>query len=211
MRSLLVLLAACALVPCTTAYAQGDYIIDSDLSSIRIITDKGGIAAAAAHQHIISIKNISGTVSYAGSGQGTAEFRFAPEQFLVDDEEERKLYPEVFTKPVPEKAIKGTRKNMLGKRLLHATEYPNIEVSIELVSLEGESAVYQTAIKIKDQLIEHTLPGSLVLTEESLQATATFNLSNPELGLKIFSALFGAISVGHDLQFMVDINACKSD
>lgn len=192
------------------ALAQTSYTFEPESSNIRIITDKGGLAAAAAHQHIISIQNIVGEATYSSEGHGSASFIIRPQEFVVDDAAERALFPDVFKKNVSGKAIKGTKKNMLGEKLLHASKFPEIKVSIKLASLSGESADYIADIAIKNEINTLNIPGTLIFSGDSLRATATFKLANPDLGLKVFSALLGAISVGHDLKFMVDIVATKT-
>lgn len=184
-----------------------EYKIVPEQSTIRIITDKRGLAAAAAHQHVVSIKNLSGSVVFDGESTGSAKMIIYPERFLVDDAQERSLYPDIFTKPVPDKAIRGTRKNMLGKKLLNAKMFPEIGVLLDLASLQGTEAMFNVEITIQDRKIALTLPGSLKIEKNALHANASFKLSNNDLGLKVFSALFGSISVGHELQFHVDLVA----
>lgn len=209
-RSTLSALLGLLVLSAQTTQAQSSYTIDTASSYIRVITDKGGIAAAAAHQHIVSINNIVGEANYSSEGHGDASFIIRPQDFVVDDDAERALFPDVFKKKVSDKAIRGTKKNMLGQKLLHAAKFPEIKVNIKLASLNGESANYVAEIAIKNELKTLTIPGTLVFTGEQLRATATFNAANPDLGLKIFSALLGTISVGHELKFMVDIVANKA-
>ena len=190
-------------------YAQTEYTIDSDKSFIRVITDKAGIAAAQAHQHLISINQLGGKVNYIGDGLGHAKFTIRPDEFTVDDVSGRGLYPKIFTKSVSSKAISGTRENMLGARLLDAVNFPAIDIDIRLTSLNGELAHYQATVIIKGRPIKLSIPGSLTFHDNTLIAKANFNLANPDLGLDIFSALFAAISVGHDLKFIVEVVASR--
>jgi len=189
-----------------SVYADTEFIVDSSASSIRIITDKSGVASAAAHQHVVAIKNINGRLSL---NTNTAVLSMRPEGFIVDSPEDRVLFPEVFNNDISESAVKGTLKNMLGRKLLNAAKYPLITVDLTLFELNGENAVLDAVVNIQERKVPLKLTAIMSHADKALRVKSMFSLSNKDLGLKVFTAFFGSIAVGKKLVFYVDITAVR--
>lgn len=187
--------------------AEGHYRIDTNNSHIRVLTDKSGLFGGMGHHHVVNINNLAGEVQISAQKAGHVSLVLKPEDFLLDDAADIARYPEHFKKPVPEKSIKATRKNMLGKKLFEVTRFPEILVQISVADVLAKEAVFDLSLQVKDQTVELRVPGVLEIADGQLRAQAVFVSSNPALGLPVFRALAGAMAVGKKLEFEVDVRA----
>ena len=186
---------------------EGRYQIDTENSYIRVLTDKSGIFGAMAHYHVVTINSLSGEVQTTDEKTGQVSLSVSPEDFLLDDDVNTKLYPELFKKPVKDSAVEGTRKNMLGKKLFDIVNFPDIDVMIAVADISLGDVVFDVTLQVRGQKIELQVPGKLVMNDGKLHAEAKFTTSNPELGLPVFKALAGSIAVGKKLEFEVNVVA----
>ena len=196
----------------STVTLATDYQIDSDASYIHVFTDRAGPLKALSHYHVIELAPISGQFSFTNIQSATAELTLEPASFKVDAPETTALYPDVWSEPVSEGAARGTKKNMLSKKLLFAEAFPKIQVAVALEPLdffEGSTTTvtFQTRITLKDSEFEFSIPGTLETTTDALIAQASVQISHKDLGLKPFKAGAGAIAVGKELNFLVYIHA----
>jgi len=190
------------------AYADTTrYQIDTNQSFIHVFTDRAGPLKKLSHLHIINLSPLSGHISYDPNGEANASFNLLPEQFTVDAPEHTAIYPDVWDEEVKASAARGTRKNMLSKKLLHAEDFPEKNIKIELVEFETESAVFQADITLKEKTFSFELPGSLTIENGIITADVEFNLTHKQLGLKNFKAAGGAIAVGKNIAFKAHIVA----
>lgn len=185
------------------------YDIDTDLSYLHVLTERGGLLKSLSHPHVVELGPLNAQIDYNEDEVGsTVQWVLSPEQFIVDRPKITKQYPEIWDESVDPKQAKGTTKNMLSKKLLYASQYPDIVVDILLTSTQP--VVFNCQITIKDQIFEFSIPGELVVTEDTLNASADVNLSHKQLGLKPFKAGAGAIAVGKSMRFLVNVTAIKS-
>jgi polyisoprenoid-binding protein YceI len=200
------------LVTISSASFATNYAIDTSASYIHVFTDRTGPLKALSHYHVIELAPISGQFSFSYNQTSEAEFMLDPSSFRVDAPEITELYPDVWSKHVSESAARGTKKNMLSKKLLFAEVFPKIQVAVALEPLdffEGSTATvtFQTRITLKDSEFEFSIPGTLETTPDALIAQASVQISHKDLGLKPFKAGAGAIAVGKELNFLVYIHA----
>lgn len=191
----------------TLAPTATSYLIDSDTAYIHIYTDNKGLLKSVSHRHLIAIRNISGTVYWDGVKSHTALI-LKPANFFVDPNKERKQSSDPRYQHAAANWVKsGTKKNMLGKRLLNVEMYPDIEVNISVASLKNETAVFNVELKIVGQKKRFSRPAILTINDKKLHAYADFTINHSDLGLKPFTAAAGAARVAESLRLIVDINA----
>ncbi|WP_428243291.1 YceI family protein [Gynuella sp.] len=194
---------------CSSAWATV-YNIDSQQSYFHILTGRAGPLKAFSHRHVIELGPLTGQIQYQPQGTSTTELVLSPADFLVDRPETTARYPDIWgEETVKESAAKGTRKNMLSKKLLDAEDFPVITVDINLK--QQKNTVFEAVVTIKGQSFTFQIPGQLTVNENDLTAIAEFTLTHEQLGLKPFKAMGGAIAVGDEIHFLVHIVATAAD
>jgi polyisoprenoid-binding protein YceI len=170
-------------------------------SLVRILVFRGGKLASAGHNHVISSRQLDGTVWWhqepARSG---FQITVPVAQLEVDDQQIRSQEGEEFAREVPLQARQGTRENMLGPDLLDVGHHPSITLTSGEVSGSAGSFQVRTRVDIKGQAHEVTIPVSVQREGERLVATGEFPLKQSELGLTPFSVMMGALVVQDEMR-----------
>ncbi len=198
----LVIASSIGLSPLSRA---AEFQIDPENSYIHVITDKSGALKGLAHNHVVSLLPLAGKVSF--DDIASVSLTFKPTLFTVDTPENMAMYPDIWEKTVSENAAVGTKENMLGKKLLYAEKYPDVNVVLTLHSLNDNDALFNANIQLKNNNLNLRIPGQLNATDSQLSAQADFELTNEQLKLEPFKAMGGAMMVGKQLRFIVVINA----
>ncbi len=204
------------LVIATATNAEQQYRVIPEESAVYVYTEKAGLAGFLGHRHLISLQGIEGHGKLSEQSIH-AELRFYPHQFVVDDpvirqQQQDKKYQGVLA----ESAITGTRKNMLGNKLLDAEHYPNIDVALDCQQLEYDQPLKQnqyqcnTQITIKGQSFSHSIKAIATEDDNGLSVSAQFSLNHQDLGLTPFSAAGGSLKVAPPLTFNAQIVAKHS-
>jgi len=111
---------------------------------------------------------------------------FQPKNFLVDDDTERaKAVDEDFQHKVANWIQTGTKKNMLGSKLLNADIFPDISVEIKLQNVKIESItaeprelLFLVSVNLKGNTYDMQLPAQLSVTEQNLTVSGDFRLNH---------------------------------
>ena len=215
MQSITRFLIGVTLVLCQVAHGSDAgqlYAVQTESSYLHVYTGKAGLLKKLGHNHIISAKPESGQIKL-GSGDdrlnSTASLVFRVTDFVVDDSTLRKAAGEGFESQPGARDIEGTRKNMLGSKLLNSDPHPEVNVSISLRELNGESANFDVQVQVAGFTAELQLAGTLSQQGNQLIADAEFTLDHADLGLKPFKAAAGAIKVAKQLRFLLHVEAKK--
>jgi hypothetical protein len=173
-----------------------EFRIDSDASWLRVLAYPDGPLRRFGHHHVISHHDISGVVVVAPNPlESTVMLEIAVQDLVVDDAAIRALEGEDFAKEVPQKDIDGTRGNMLGERLLHAEQFPTIQIQSTAIdgSMPNVNIVATVIVLEMEQTVK--FPASIELTDDSFVASGRLEITHDELGLSPFTAAGGALSV----------------
>ncbi|MGH7128751.1 MAG: YceI family protein, partial [Planctomycetaceae bacterium] len=127
----------------------------------------------------------------------------------VDDPEARTAAGSVFEGTVDEKDIEGTRRNMLGDKLLDAETHNQIHVVSSGISGEFSAMTVDAQITIRGEPHRVQLPVSATVHGDRLVASGRTDISHEELGLSPFSAAFGTLSVAEVMTFRYHIEAVR--
>ena len=100
-----------------------------------------------------------------------------------------------FAKAVSEKDRQGTRRNMLGSKVLDAENHPFIEVTALQLSGKPPNVSAEIAIIIKGVTQRLTTPITLRQSNGEIIAIGHLKLSQQAFGITPFSILGGAIAV----------------
>lgn len=170
--------------------------IQTDESEIRVLVYRAGLLGGLGHNHVVSAASISGNVALSSAiGGSSVELEFAVDDLLVDPPAAREEEGDDFPGAVPDKDIRGTRKNMLGRKLLDAENFPVIRIASESVSGILPALEIAARVTLRDEEFVLTFPATVDVGEASVAATGEFDLAHADVGLKPFSAAFGTLKV----------------
>ncbi len=188
------------------------YRIDAQLSELRILVYRGGELARFGHNHVISSADMQGFVLRADDILASRFDLFVPvNRLIVDDPQIRAEEGADFSSTVSEADSEGTRRNMLGDKVLDATQFSFLQLSGILltaneseltldvdVSMHGVSRGVQSLAKVAE------VSGQLVVS-------GTFNVRQSDFGIEPFSALLGKLRVEDEVTIKYRIVAVAAD
>lgn len=169
-------------------------------SEIRILAYREGPLASLGHNHVISTTDIDGVIALAAPiNRSTVRLAFAVQSLRIDIPTQRKEEGEDFPGELDQSAIDGTRSNMLGEKLLDATNF--LDVSLRSREISGELPALQLLmdVTVKNQVTPVTIPVTVTVDAGQLVATGAVTVRQTDLGLQPFSVGLGALSVRDEL------------
>lgn len=184
-----------------------EYRVDAPASRIRFIVRRGGTLARLGHNHVILARRVDGIIRRAADpARSTVELTLPVNDFEVDPADERAALGEGFA-PVPASAVKGTRTNMLGDKVLDAARYP--VVRIETVGVLPRGDVLDMTVRITLHGVSRDLgvPVTLAHTPGQLRAQARFPVRQTDFGMTPLSVLGGALQVEDEVEVRMDLVA----
>ncbi|MFV1997271.1 MAG: YceI family protein [Acidiferrobacterales bacterium] len=184
------------------------YEVQSGKSEIVIQVYKNNVFRILGHNHIISTRSITGTINWnkANLQETTFELAIPVDSFQVDDAELRKQAGKRFTHDINDSARKGTRKNMLGRKVLDALNFPRIIVRSQSIK-QNKTSQLDVVINLKIHGISRSVVVPVVLeqTAEVISVKGKLSLLQSDYGIKPLSAAFGSIVVSDriDVRFIL--------
>ena len=184
--------------------------VDAGRSEVYWRVYKAGAFARFGHNHVISVGEMTGSVTLAGElAESVWELAIPVDALIVDDPELRDRYGEEFASEPSDEDVAGTRTNMLSETVLNGEVHPLIR--IRGAGFEGiaEEAEFPVVIEMLGREIELALPGQLVVAGGELTVSGEFSLVHADLGMEPFSVMMGALQVGERLDFSYRIHAVE--
>ena len=172
------------------------YRIASDESQLDIYVYRGGRLARLGHNHIVTSRDVTGFALTADDpARSRFDLYFPVDALSIDEPELRAAAGDDFASQPSESDIAGTRKNMLGEKMLDAAQFPFVVVSGRAGGGTTEAPEFDLTITVRG--ITHAMhaPASLTHDGDALRANGEVRLSHAELGLEPFSVLGGALAV----------------
>jgi polyisoprenoid-binding protein YceI len=187
------------------------YRIDPQKSDIHLLVYRDGALSTFGHNHVVSLNDFKGTIYLQPKlAQSRVELEIPVDRLIVDDAALRRLEGEGFASQPSKDDIAGTRTNMLSEALLNAKQFPAIRVTGTSGPVDTKnSAMLDLTVQIVGREIKLTLPCTLKLEGDQLEAAGEAELSHRQLGLKPFSALLGSLRVAELMKFKYRIRASK--
>ena len=173
-------------------------------SRLEVRVYRDGPMQKLGHNHVITNDKLEGEITLRDPIAATSfTIRVPLESFVVDDAAARAAAGSDFTAPVPAQDAEGTRRNMLGEKLLDAAQHPVMTLASETIS--GEPGSYQAAVRVSLAGAEHVVnaPFTVTIEGDGLKAHASLHLRHADVGLAPFTAALGALKVRDD--FDVDL------
>jgi polyisoprenoid-binding protein YceI len=187
------------------------YRVDPQASDVRLLVYRDGVLSTFGHNHVVSLKDFTGTIHLQPKlAQSRVELEIRVDQLVVDDAAVRSQEGPDFANQPSKDDIAGTRANMLGDALLNAKQFPSIKVTGMSGPVDGKnSAMLDLSVQLVGKEIKLTIPATLKLEGDRLEASGAVDLSHKQLGLKPFSALLGSLRVADKMKFKYRIQARK--
>lgn len=189
-----------------------EYRVLPEESEVHVLVFRAGALGRLGHNHVVSAREMSGRVVVAGTPAESAfELTIPVAALAVDDPAARNEAGSAFASEVSDDDRAGTRRNMLGERLLDAPQHPRVRV--RSTAVQGDFRDLRITAEIEVRGTPHTveLPVSVVLYDDRLVATGRAQLSHADLGLEPFTAGFGTLRVADELMFRYRIVAVTDD
>ena len=182
-------------------------VVKSD-SEIRVLVYRGGLFGGFGHNHVISTSDIAGRIKIAEDpAASSVELTIPVESFEIDVASIRLEEGESFKKEVSDKDKRGTRKNMLGEKLLDGAKFSNITIRSQSWTGEIPDILAASEITVRDQINSLELPTSVSVSDEQIFLTGRFAVTHKQLGLKPFTAVLGALRVRDEMEIKFRITA----
>ncbi len=177
-------------------------------SEVRVLVYRGGLLGGFGHNHVISTSDVVGRIEIAEEPAASCvELTMPVGSFEVDVEAIRLEEGESFKKTVSEKDKSGTRKNMLGVKLLDSARFSDITIRSQSWSGEFPDILVNSEITVRDQTNALEFPASVNVNVEQIVVTGSFLLTHEQLGLKPFTAILGGLRVRDEMQIKFRITA----
>ena len=178
------------------------YRIDPERSQVLILVYRDGALAALGHNHVLSVRELSGELTLPGGAdltQTSFELEFPVAAIAIDDSSLREQQGAQFAGTIDAASIEGTRAHMLGESLLDAAHYARIELRSGPLRAEGDHWLVQVRIQVRDRQAVAEVPVSLQADGERLICSGAFELTHAQLGLKPYSVALGALRVAENM------------
>jgi polyisoprenoid-binding protein YceI len=187
------------------------YRVDPQASDVRLLVYRDGVLSTFGHNHTVSLKEFAGTIRLQPKlAQSRFELDIPVDKLVVDDAAVRRGEGEDFASQPSENDIAGTRTNMLSAALLNAWQFAMIKVTGTSGAVDAKnSAMLDILVQLVGKEIKLSLPATLKLEGDRLEASGEAELSHAQLGLKPFSALLGSLRVADQMKFKYRIRAHK--
>jgi polyisoprenoid-binding protein YceI len=206
------LLLALPLLPCPDELRAERYQVNPGDSDLRVLVFRSGSLARLAHNHVISSSALAGSVVAGDTAPESAfDLHLPVASLVVDDAEIRAEEGQAFSAAVSEKDIAGTRRNMMGKKLLQAGQFDDIRVTSRRISGEFPDVVIEAGITIRGERHVVELPATVERYGDRIVVTGRTDVAHADLGLTPLTAAFRTIRVGERMTFKYRIVAIRSD
>jgi polyisoprenoid-binding protein YceI len=183
--------------------------VDPQRSWLQLRIYRAGALSKLGHNHIITGALAGAIAVPADATARTADLYVEVAALVVDAPAARAAAGEGFTSTPSEGDIERTRKNMLGDKVLDAAAHPFITAHITQLVAGDETSDVRLALTIRDHTAVMTVPVVRHGNGDELSIQAHFTTDHATLGLKPFSALFGALAVAERIDVEISLVALR--
>jgi polyisoprenoid-binding protein YceI len=189
-----------------------EYRVSPGDSDLRVLVFRSGSFARLAHNHVISSSAVAGTIVLGESPSGSAFDLHVPvDSFVVDDPDIRAEEGQAFSAEISARDSAGTRRNMMGKKLLQADLFNDIRIVSQRISGDYPDVSVEAGITIRNERHIVRLPALVERYDDRIQVTGSVAIAHSELGLQPFTAALGAMRVGEIMTLKYRIVAVRTD
>jgi len=183
-----------------------EFLIQPEQSVLTIRVGRAGMLSGFGHDHLISGRAISGTLTLvAPPAESTAQLVIPVQQLAVDDPVE--LKDAGFSSIPDAQARTGTRDNMLRAEVLDGGNWPQVIVDATHTGEITGTHQFNLTLTFKGMSIPLQIPATVTRVDTGFQIDSQFSLDHRQLGLRPYSALGGVIRVAEVLEFELHLRA----
>ena len=176
------------------------YRIATDDSDLRILVYRAGALAKLGHNHVVYSRDLSGEVVLGPSPEESSfSLEFPVATLEVDDAEVRAEEGAEFSSTVDAHDREGTRRNMLGPKLLDADAFSHIHIASSTISGDFPKVIMTVVLTMKGNEHELLVPASINTFDGGLIVIGRVRVSHNDIGLVPFQAGLGALRVADEL------------
>ncbi len=182
------------------------FTIDPQASRLRIFAFRGGRAAFAGHDHVLTSHDFSGHV-YLPAKIADARFdlEFPLDQLTIDDPALRAETGGVFAEKLDAGAIASTREHMLGQDNLDAAHYPALQVHCERIVGDLPRLVATVLVTLHGQTRAMLVPIEARVEGDHLHARGSMAIRQTDFGVRPYSVLGGLLAVQDEVSIEFDL------
>lgn len=170
--------------------------VNGEASLVEIRVYHEGRLARLGHNHIISSKDLQGTVILTRNIHNSSlDLQLPVATLIVDDSSLRQEAGKDFNTTVAESDIEGTRTNMLGEKVLDAKHFPKIRVRAKVAGGKLPVLALDASLRILGISNSLKIPVKVETRGDQLTASGIFEVHQSKLGMQPFSTLVGALKV----------------
>jgi hypothetical protein len=182
-------------------------IVPAD-SEVRILVYREGRLAKLGHNHVVVSRNLQGYVFLADTpGESRADLFFTVASLIVDDPADRAAAGAGFATVLSADAVAGTRRNLLGERLLEVERFPFIVIGAALSGEDREQPAVTLTLTIKDSQITVPVDVEMIVTGQRIEIAGSFDVAQTGLGIEPYSVLGGALRVRDIIELRFRVTA----
>jgi polyisoprenoid-binding protein YceI len=187
------------------------YRVDPAASDVRIYVYRGGRAARLGHNHVLSAPAFEGHASFDGEAASTTQFdlRFVFDNLAIDDPALLEATGGSFAGARSDTDIAGTRRNMLGERVLDAATHPQLHIRSLAVEGDWPMLVARVAVDWRGFSRAYDVLLQVERDDDSLRARGELVLRQTDFGITPLSILGGIIAVQDPVGVRFDVHATR--
>jgi hypothetical protein len=196
------------MAPLDIAPAARRFQVLSDQSQLTVRVYRDGRLANLGHNHVISSNDLQGEIYLADTLQNTAlELRLPVMTLDVDLPQYRSDAGDEFPGTLDQDTVSGTRANMLSEQQLNAEIWPEIVLRSREVRGSLPDSTVQFDIAVRSHIYTVEVPVHVILADDRMTVTGSFQVNQTDLGLVPFSVMMGALKVKDQLDIHFTIVA----
>jgi len=182
------------------------YQVDAAASDVHILAYRAGAMARLGHNHVISSKDVGGTLFLQEDLKRSHVALTLPvASLVVDDAKSRSTEGEDFSAEVPQDARDGTRRNLLRPEVLDGDRFAKI--ALQSVAVAGTRARPELTMRITIKDVSRDVPLTATLQERdgAITVSGEFAIKQTDFGITPFSVALGALQVQDQLKIKFSI------
>jgi hypothetical protein len=174
--------------------------LDTGQSRIVIRVYRGGRLAHLGHNHVLEPSDLRGSLKQLEAGGGLAELAFGVAGIVVDDAAARMRAGDDFVQQPDVGAVAGTRRNMLGEKVLDAADWPEVRVLARIENLAAPAPVTEVYVSVRGINRSYKTPVKVEVRDAEARISGTLTVRQSDFGIQPFSVLGGALQVRDEIQ-----------
>ena len=174
--------------------------MDTGRSQIVVRVYRGGRLKHLGHNHVLEVRGLRGNLKKLDGGGGLAELAFSVDRIIVDDPAARARAGTGFASEPDADAIAGTRRNMLGEKVLDAVSWPEVKVSARVADLAAAETAAQLYLNVRGVSRFFEVPVTSISGDGEFSVAGSLKLRQSDFGITPFAALGGALRVRDEIE-----------